>query len=360
MQTSNSDVHYGRFLASVGNVIVVSVNYRLGAFGFFNLGNNKVQGNMGMLDQVMALKWIHRNIENFGGDANEITLFGLSAGAMSIGHHIISPLTKGLFKRAILQSGSNYHPIFSVNPSVNVKTSEIIAITTGCAENEKAGTDNDILSCLQNVPAEKIASAERLLLKNRSSILSFLPQRGGSYLSDDPIRDIDYGLMHDVEIMIGKVPDEGAPFLFFYKLEFLIQNDPILNKSEAKNILKKFFNFNESQISAIIKEYFGDISVNDYSNIVQRTKDAIGDGILTCAIDILAEKYFPYQSFVYYYTFNHTRIKAGYRKWEGVPHIQELYFVFGMPLLYPENYTPEEEIFSINIMKLWSSFAKTG
>lgn len=374
--TSNMDVHYGRFLASIGNVIVVTLNYRLGAFGFLNLGNKKVQGNMGMLDQVMALKWINRNIENFGGDRNEITVFGSSVGSVSVSNHILSPLTKGLFKRAILQSGGNYNPSFLVDPSVNVKVSEKFVISIGCVEkeascahlqteidcfeNEKAYTDDDTLSCLQNIPAEKISSAEKLLIEKLNNTLSFVSQWGDPYLSNDPNRDIDNGLMHDVEIMIGIVPDEGAYLLAFYKPEFLIQDDPILTKSEAKSFLKTCFNVSESQLNLLIEKYLGDVSENDYSNIVERTKDALGEGLLTCPTVILAEKYSQYQRSVYYYTFNHARINAGYKKWEGVSHFAETYFVFGMPFMYPENYTPEEEIFSTEIMKLWSSFAKTG
>lgn len=358
--SSNMNVHYGRFLASIGNVIVVSVNYRLGAFGFLNFNNNKVSGNMGMLDQVMALKWVHENIESFGGDRNEITVFGSSAGSVSTASHVISPLTKGLFKRAILQSGSNYLPLASVDPFVNVKLSEIIAINAGCGGNKDTCTNNDVLTCLQNVPAEKLAAAEKLLMVNKNTIISLTPQRAGPYLSDDPIRDIDNGFMHDVEIMIGKVPDEGDSFLPFYKPEILIQDNPILTKSETKNILKKFFNINESQATSLIEEYLGGISENDYSNILKRTKEAIGDGILGCPIMALAEKYSENHRSVYHYTFNHARITAGYKKWEGVPHFAETYYMFGMPFMYPENYTPEEEIFSTEIIQLWSSFAKTG
>ncbi|XP_023236328.1 cholinesterase-like [Centruroides sculpturatus] len=108
MGSSNINLFDGAVIAAVGNVIVVTFNYRVAALGFANFNNEDARGNMGMLDQVMALKWVHRNIETFGGEKNLITVFDQSSGAIPIAHHMISPLTKGLFNRVILQSGSNY------------------------------------------------------------------------------------------------------------------------------------------------------------------------------------------------------------------------------------------------------------
>ena len=96
----------GRILSSFGDVIVVTHNYRLNAFGFLNLGTDEVAGNMGMYDQVMAIKWVKNNIMFFGGDPDQITLWGESSGAVSVSAHIVSPVTQDLFRRAILESGA--------------------------------------------------------------------------------------------------------------------------------------------------------------------------------------------------------------------------------------------------------------
>ena len=98
---------YGPDLLMKGNdIVVVSINYRLGLFGFLSLGTSDVPGNMGLLDQVMALKWIKRNIKSFGGDPNMVTIMGESAGSWSATYHMLSPLSKGLFHRVIAQSGA--------------------------------------------------------------------------------------------------------------------------------------------------------------------------------------------------------------------------------------------------------------
>lgn len=92
------------------NILIVTINYRLGALGFLNTGTSDAPGNAGLKDQVLALKWVRDNIEAFGGDPNEVTIAGQSAGSASVHYLLLSPTTKGLFKRAIAQSGVSINP----------------------------------------------------------------------------------------------------------------------------------------------------------------------------------------------------------------------------------------------------------
>lgn len=103
---SGNDDFYGPDFLVRHDVILVTINYRLEVVGFLCLDTEDVPGNAGLKDQVAALRWVKKNINNFGGDPNNVTIFGESAGALSVGYHLISPMSKGLFKRAILQSGS--------------------------------------------------------------------------------------------------------------------------------------------------------------------------------------------------------------------------------------------------------------
>ncbi|CAH1782135.1 unnamed protein product, partial [Owenia fusiformis] len=90
----------------IGDVVMVTMNYRLGIFGFLSTGDNVVPGNMGLLDQQLAIRWVKDNIALFGGDPERITIFGQSAGASSVTQHATSPTNIGLFQRAIAQSGT--------------------------------------------------------------------------------------------------------------------------------------------------------------------------------------------------------------------------------------------------------------
>ncbi|NXC46620.1 SASB hydrolase, partial [Penelope pileata] len=95
----------GSALSAYENIVVVLIQYRLGLLGFFNTGDEHALGNWAFLDQVAALWWIQENIENFGGDPGSVTLFGISAGSCCVFAHVLSPLSKGLFHKAISESG---------------------------------------------------------------------------------------------------------------------------------------------------------------------------------------------------------------------------------------------------------------
>ena len=92
------------------DVVIVSINYRLGLLGFLSLASDKLTGNMGFLDQVMALQWVQDNIAQFGGDPNKVTIWGESAGSWAATYHMVSPLSKGLFHQVIGQSGTVVSP----------------------------------------------------------------------------------------------------------------------------------------------------------------------------------------------------------------------------------------------------------
>ncbi|NXU51605.1 SASB hydrolase, partial [Turnix velox] len=96
----------GSALAALNNVVVVAIQYRLGFLGYFSTGDEHARGNWGYLDQVAALQWIQENIEYFGGDPGSVTIFGESAGGVSVSALILSPLAKGLFHKAISESGT--------------------------------------------------------------------------------------------------------------------------------------------------------------------------------------------------------------------------------------------------------------
>ncbi|NWR72258.1 SASB hydrolase, partial [Centropus bengalensis] len=95
----------GSALSAYENVVVVIIQYRLGLLGFFNTGDEHARGNWAFLDQIAALRWIQENIEHFGGDPGSVTLFGISAGSCCVFAHVLSPLSKGLFHKAISESG---------------------------------------------------------------------------------------------------------------------------------------------------------------------------------------------------------------------------------------------------------------
>ncbi|XP_021946366.1 venom carboxylesterase-6 [Folsomia candida] len=153
--------HFGRAMDFRGThfmdeaVVIVTINYRLQAFGFLNTGDGVVRGNMGLKDQVMAMRWVKRNIASFGGDPGLVTIWGESAGGASTHLHTLSPMSKGLFTRAISNSGfALAHWSFIRKPK---EQSEIFAKKLGCPTQ----STHEMVECLQKVSSYRIAELFR-------------------------------------------------------------------------------------------------------------------------------------------------------------------------------------------------------
>ena len=155
--SSNLDLYNGLTLAAMNDVIVASINYRLGPFGFLYFGTEEAPGNMGLYDQAMAIQWIKDNIHFFGGNPDSITLFGSSAGAASITAHLLSPVSSHLFKRAILQSGVITAPWSQLSAESSKHISQTLAKDVGCFTNDSSSGDAildetaNIMNCLRGI-----------------------------------------------------------------------------------------------------------------------------------------------------------------------------------------------------------------
>ncbi|XP_070551779.1 carboxylesterase 4A-like [Ptychodera flava] len=142
----------GTALAAIGDVIIVTFNYRIGAFGFFVTGDEHATGNYGFLDQIEALKWVQENIAAFGGDASRVTVFGESAGSMSAEFLMLSPLADGLFHRAIMQSGTSTMATYTgTDAALHNRIAHALGEVLGCEK----GNSEELMKCLRTVPAEK-------------------------------------------------------------------------------------------------------------------------------------------------------------------------------------------------------------
>jgi len=150
MVGDGSDLMYGPQYLLDRNVILVTVQYRLGPLGFLTLGNDILSGNQGVWDQRLALKWVRRNIEAFNGDPNRVTLFGESAGGFSVAYHLAAPAaSEGLFRAAIIQSGSLDSPFTMLDRKKSMSNlHKEYAEAVGCP------SDQGVLECLQSTSLE--------------------------------------------------------------------------------------------------------------------------------------------------------------------------------------------------------------
>ena len=226
-------VHGGGFMFGNGNlnpfhllnkeVIVVSMNYRLGLMGFMNLNNTVVSGNQGLKDQLLALKWVNNNIEAFGGNKDEVTFFGQSAGGMSIGFHQLSPLGNGLYKRVIMMAGAPLTMNGLIRSGRCIEDSHRFVIDYQC--NEKC----DTLKCLQSLPAHEYATIHLIPPDLNAELLAELvgnemylcapsldPNAVEPFLPKLPLEILKNKEYKDMPIMTGVVENDGALFSTLY------------------------------------------------------------------------------------------------------------------------------------------------
>ena len=143
-----SDQYVADTLALYGNVIVVTINYRLSAWGFLSTGDEHAPGNLGLWDQHTAIKWVHDNINAFGGDPDNVTIFGESAGGYSVTFQALHDGNKGLFRRAIAMSG-NLHSPSTYHPKEDAKR---LGRIVGCVQTDS----KKLVQCLQSLPVERL------------------------------------------------------------------------------------------------------------------------------------------------------------------------------------------------------------
>ena len=197
----------GTAFASRGDVVVVTLNYRLGALGFLHLADlggerHASSGNVGILDQIAALRWVQENIAAFGGDAGNVTIFGESAGGMSVGTLLGTPAAKGLFHRAILQSGAASHVL---GRDVATDIAEEMLTELGLGRHQ--------LDELTKVPADRLLAAQTAVTQRRASIgLAFRPVVDGTTLPQPPLDAIAGGSSADVDVLVGTNLDEMTLF----------------------------------------------------------------------------------------------------------------------------------------------------
>ncbi|XP_050035947.1 acetylcholinesterase-1-like [Dermacentor andersoni] len=364
------------------DVVFVTFNYRVSIFGFLSLEDSEIPGNLGLWDQNLVLKWVQANVRHFGGDPNKVTLSGQSAGAASVGLHAISPHSKNLFKRIVIQSGS---PLSLVIGLFFRGVGKFTTITgaLGCYDLSKTLDEQkkQILSCLQKMEASRIVDTVQRVDFIKQM---FSPIDGDDFLPARVLSVDAYNNLGATEILLGTVKNEGPVFLSHLKLAFPRFKDLIMSEYRLVAILvmAQMLDIPVWQSRRIATAYFGgpDDKRKTPEEVEAIFAEMFGDVTFYCPSQIMADILAQQQGVsVYRYVFVH---RPSYSLWPesfGVAHSDDLPFTTGslvfvndttrhtVPLgpkgkeaLSSARYTADEKSFMEEIVTAWGTFYTDG
>ena len=346
---SASQAEYDGINLAKKGVVVVTINYRLGPLGFFVhplLSKESVQGtsgNYGLLDQIAALQWVQNNIAAFGGNPDQLTIFGQSAGSRSVSLLTISPLAAGLFHRAIAQSGGPIIGSEYLNPNFNGSLSGVLKMGEKLATRLGGDKAPDVLAVLRAKSAEEIIKAADCSTSIFDyEALFFAPVFDGWVLPENPLRAFEEGRQHDVPIIVGSTANEGTLYL---------TEETDLSVEKYQSFLKARF-AGETQKAS---EIFPAREAKDVGPAI--------DHVLTVAANaeparLMAQSMERKKNPAYLYQFTRRPDTALARKL-GVHHGVDLAYVFGN-MAKSDGYDDTDLELSGKMIDYWVNFAKTG
>lgn len=361
--SSNIKAHDGSHLASHGDLVVVTINYRLGAFGYYFANIEEADGNMAVHDQLMALKWVKENARHFYGNPENIILMGSSAGAYAVSGFMLSPLSQNLFNRAIILSGSMVHPFMLDDNARLSRNSQRFASLVGCS-NATTTLETDpqsVVKCLKGKPTADLVKAEKT--QSFTNPLALFPRMKTEFLPKNSIDLIHEGKFRkDVDVLIGITQDEGALFLLVGASDYVGpygKSGKVVKKHRAHALSRAALMLSgEPDPSSIANYYMKGVKNRTTTGYLKMVANMLGDYITSCNTVFFADLVSLKGNNVHFYKFGFRSPTAPTAEWVGTTHLDEVQYVFGNS--YHANFTEEDIKMSHHIIQRWAAFARTG
>jgi para-nitrobenzyl esterase len=340
----------GAQLAKQG-VVLVSINYRLGRFGFFAFPAlsrerpDELKANYAYMDQIAALQWVKRNIAAFGGDPDNVTIFGFSAGGVSVHSLLASPMARGLFHKAIAQSAGSRDSVLTARPmredgaDPNYPVSaETIGITFARSMGIE-GADDAALASLRSLSAEQILRGTPAAPGANTPQVETTPVLDGRLITETAESAYKAGRQPNVPLLVGSNSADTAG-----------------NRIRATTKDELFVRFGES--SAQARAAYDPDGTADLATLIARANDDFGQAEpARFAANAFAAKGSP----VYRYRFSYVQAAMREQMRAGAPHGGEIAYVFGTLMARPgSTLTPEDQAVSRVAQRYWVNFARTG
>ncbi|XP_013397404.1 fatty acyl-CoA hydrolase precursor, medium chain [Lingula anatina] len=371
--TGETDILIFDTFALQGDVIVVTVNYRLGPFGFLTTGDVNAPGNAGLWDQIEGLKWVRDNIENFGGDPNRVTIFGESAGGGSVSQLATTLAARGLFHRFISMSGTAVSDWAFVDGSADIATK--MANILGC--NSSKSDTAKLVACLRGVDKARLLNAS-LQVPAYSTGLTFAPVVDGDMFRQpvtESLQNPDSELVRhfrSLDYMGGFLNSDGGGMLLGMAFNYSQGIEPHLLRDELiPNIAKTISTYFESEVAqAIQRVYFSsaseDLGANARGFVNLQTDTAFAVSTVKFLSHHLSSSNGTGSSYLYYFTkepsFGHLIPMPAW--FQGANHADDVAFMLHGQLdlsgLINITLTEAEREFCTNLVNYWTNFAKSG
>lgn len=354
-------LHDASELSARGDVVAVTIAYRLGAFGFLNMGTEDAPGNMGLHDQLLALLWIKNNAKAFGGDPDQITLVGQSAGSYSVGVHLVSPRSKGLFRRAIMQSGSPFTTTLENSKNQARHRARVLAEMLGCGSPRKDSRSvKSTVNCMRSKDVAEILNATATF--TTQGLDGFFPVVGDDLIPVKPGQALKSRKLNVRELLAGISSAEGDGLIDFVAKRFR-------DDTGAADITKKTMIFfakgmmitlldRESQ--SVIDHYFGGSNVRDGIESVHAAADLLGDSQLGCPTLGFVKRFLGSDTTVFMYQFSQQPANIGWPKWVRPTHADEIAFALGSVFQLETDVSEDDAKAAENFMHIISTFSYTG
>ncbi|XP_019614098.1 PREDICTED: cocaine esterase-like [Branchiostoma belcheri] len=347
MVRGSGDEYPAEIPTSLHNVVMVTINFRLGNLGFLPTLDNDAPGNFGPLDAMKALEWIQANIRNFGGDPDRVTIFGHSGGSWGVSLLVMSPLARGLFHRAISQSGVAGVP---VTEKGDLTRTETLARGLNCTT-----ADYDaMMSCLRGKPGEAVKQGAAI-----TAVIggTFLPESPWDLMFRKDINNIDY-LLGTVNNETAFVDDDGLT-----RQEFQLQLPFSLRRITAQYVGGTV----DVLVQPVTDQYVDPGKWDDNIYLGFQFLQQGTDSVFAAPTVLMAQAAAEHGR-VYQYEFQQDSNAFSWRpSYIMADHGDDVFYTFGIPLLRDDtgtswkyNFTQEERDLSLDMMAYWVNFATNG
>lgn len=331
-------------------VVLVTINYRLGPFGYLAhpalTAEAGTSGNYGLMDQISALKWVQKNIAQFGGDPDNVTIFGESAGAQSVSEIMAAPSGDGLYHKAILESGtSSYNAIhLKDSPVSNVRSAESV----GADLLSPAVSETASAADLRAIPTAQVSE---LALQRPDLTGYYLPVVDGKILPRMIGQSIQDGSVNHVPILAGYNSDEATLFYDGIQSPTILKSPITGTLKEREAAFAEAFGLNRAKA---LQALYG---MDSDDNWPRGATDMLGDDLFGVHMRFLGKKNAEAGQPTWLYFF--TRVSPSKTQTIGAYHAAEISFVFDSHLPISP-LTPEDLVLTQAMGQYWTNFAKTG